>query len=491
MEDAKLPRLIDLFGPQTGVVGGGPEITGLTADSRKVRPGMVFAALPGVKVDGRTFIPQAVAAGASVILAPLGTPQPKGDVVLVTDATPRRTFAQAAAAFYGAQPPTMVAVTGTNGKTSTANFVRQLWMQLGYSSAALGTLGVIAEGWPRENTLTTPDPVELHATLAALALSGVTHACMEASSHGLDQDRLDGVTLQAAAFTNLTRDHLDYHPDMEAYWAAKRRLFTELLPRGGAIVANAETPEAAELAQIATERELRFLDYGYGATALALIEATPTPAGQRLRLRVMGVETTVDLSLAGAFQASNALAALGLVLACGAEPEAALQALSRLEGVPGRLEKVAQTAEGAPIYVDYAHTPDALTIVLQALRPHVLGRLLVVFGCGGDRDPGKRPQMGRIAAELADWTLVTDDNPRSEQPAAIRQAILSGMSGIPAFWVEIGDRAQAIQAAIGELNAGDILVIAGKGHETGQIIGGTVIPFDDAAVARAAVGGCS
>lgn len=463
-----------------------PEISGLTADSRKVGPGFLFAALPGTKADGRGFIADAIAKGAAAILAPEGTNIDTGAVPLVTVANPRRVFAQAAAAFNGVQPAAMTAVTGTNGKTSTANFARQIWALLGLKSAALGTLGVIAEGWPHQGSLTTPDPADLHAALAALAHFGVTHACMEASSHGLDQFRLDGVTLKAAAFTNLTRDHLDYHADMEAYLAAKLRLFTQVLPADGTAVINADSDIAPRLAAIAAERGQRVLSYGHAGTDIKLVDLRPEPHGQELMLEILGRAVTVHLPLAGTFQITNALAALGLVIACGADPMDATAALEKLEGVPGRLQKVAETITGAPVYVDYAHTPDALETVLSALRPHAV-RLIVVFGCGGDRDPGKRPQMGAIADKLADLAIVTDDNPRSEDAALIRRAILAAAPKA----AEIGDRAAAIRYAVGLAQAGDVVVLAGKGHEVGQIVGAIVLPFDDAEEARKAVRGAA
>lgn len=463
-----------------------PEISGLTADSRKVGPGFLFAALPGTKADGRGFIADAIAKGAAAILAPEGTNIDTGAVPLVTVANPRRVFAQAAAAFNGVQPAAMTAVTGTNGKTSTANFARQIWALLGLKSAALGTLGVIAEGWPHQGSLTTPDPADLHAALAALAHFGVTHACMEASSHGLDQFRLDGVTLKAAAFTNLTRDHLDYHADMEAYLAAKLRLFTQVLPADGTAVINADSDIAPRLAAIAAERGQRVLSYGHAGTDIKLVDLRPEPHGQELTLEILGRAVTVHLPLAGTFQVTNALAALGLAIACGADPMDATAALEKLEGVPGRLQKVAETITGAPVYVDYAHTPDALETVLSALRPHAV-RLIVVFGCGGDRDPGKRPQMGAIADKLADLAIVTDDNPRSEDAALIRRAILAAAPKA----AEIGDRAAAIRHAVGLAQAGDVVVLAGKGHEVGQIVGAIVLPFDDAEEARKAVRGAA
>ena len=478
-----MARLTDLL---PGVaVAANPEIAGLTCDSRKVAPGMLFAALPGAKADGRSFIAQAVAQGAAAILAPEGTKIDTGAVPMVCVANARLAFARAAAAFHAAQPAVMAAVTGTNGKTSTVSFARQLWAALGHKAASLGTLGIQAEGWPARASLTTPDPVDLHGALAELAAAGITHAAMEASSHGLDQYRLDGVALKAAAFTNLTRDHLDYHADMEAYAAAKLRLFAEVLPADGAAVINADSDMAGEIEAVARRRGQRLLRYGRQGAELRLAECRPEPQGQHLTLELLGRIHTVRLPLAGTFQAANALAALGLVIGCGADVDAAVAALGGLDGVPGRLQQVAQTAAGAPVYVDYAHTPDALGTVLTALRPHASGRLIVVFGCGGDRDPGKRPQMGAIAAAQADLAIVTDDNPRGEDPALIRRAILAACPGA----AEIADRAAAIGAAVAQARAGDVVVVAGKGHETGQTIGGVVLPFNDAEEAVKAVRG--
>ncbi|ARJ66996.1 UDP-N-acetylmuramoyl-L-alanyl-D-glutamate--2,6-diaminopimelate ligase [Magnetospirillum sp. ME-1] len=459
-------------------------ISGLTADSRAVRPGWLFAALPGTRADGRAFVPAAIAAGAVAILAPEGSRLDlPPEVVLVTDANPRRRFALMASVFHGAQPKVMAAVTGTNGKTSTAEFFRQIMARLGHVSASIGTLGVTAPGWDGAGGLTTPDPAGLHADLAKLAGMGVTHACMEASSHGLDQHRLDGVTFKAAAFTNLTRDHLDYHADMETYAEAKLRLFAEVLPEDATAVINADSDLAPRLVELCAKRGIAVLGYGRAATDLRLIAARPTPAGQDLDLEIMGRAVTVHLPLAGRFQADNALAALGLALACGADPVNALIALGHLDGVPGRLQKVAARANGAPVYVDYAHTPDALETVLKALRPHAARRLVAVFGCGGDRDPGKRPLMGAIGCRLADAMIVTDDNPRSEDPALIRAAV----RGVCPAGIEIADRRDAIRTAVAGLQKGDVLVIAGKGHEQGQIVGAAVLPFDDAGEAREAV----
>lgn len=472
-----MPRLSDIAGRS---FADNPEIAGLTADSRQVRPGFLFAALPGSKADGRGFIADAVAKGAVAVLAPTGTDI--ADVAAIVADEPRRAFALMAARFFGRQPATMAAVTGTNGKTSVAVFTRQIWTRLGLSAASLGTLGIT---WPKGNIdggLTTPDPVSLHRTLADLAADGVTHAAFEASSHGLDQFRLDGVLIRAAGFTNLTRDHLDYHPDMEHYASAKLRLFGALLPEGGAAVINADSDLAPRLVALCRARRHRVMTYGAAGQDLRLVERTPEADGQVLSVEVLGRRHAVRLPLAGAFQAANALCALGLAIGCGADADAAVAALEHLSGVPGRLQQVAMY-RGAPVLVDYAHTPDALETVLKAVRPHAARRLVVVFGCGGDRDPGKRPQMGRIAAELADIAIVTDDNPRSENPAAIRAAILAACPGAR----EIGDRARAIMTAVSELQEGDLLVVAGKGHERGQTVAGVVHPFDDADECRKAV----
>jgi UDP-N-acetylmuramyl-tripeptide synthetase/UDP-N-acetylmuramoyl-tripeptide--D-alanyl-D-alanine ligase len=376
----------------------------------------------------------------------------------------------------------MTAVTGTNGKTSTATFLRQLWEYLGVPAASIGTLGLIAPGINAPSRGTTPDPVSLHTMLADMANAGVEHLCMEASSHGLDQYRLDGVRLSAAAFTNITRDHMDYHHTPEAYFAAKRRLFSDLLPADGTAVLNADDAAFAPLKEIAEGRGIRVLSYGEAAEDICLERREPSISGQRLHLRVMGTQEVVDLPLAGKFQAENAMAALGLALACGAEQQAAVAALAHLQGVPGRMEKVGEV-NGASVFVDYAHTPDALEVVISALRPHVSGKLMVVFGCGGDRDAGKRPLMGAIAERLADRVIVTDDNPRSEDAAEIRRQVLTGCPSAKA----IGDRRRAIAEAVNALQPGDILLIAGKGHESGQTIGAYVLPFDDRDEARAAM----
>jgi UDP-N-acetylmuramoyl-L-alanyl-D-glutamate--2,6-diaminopimelate ligase len=462
------------------------DISGLAADSREVRPGYLFAALPGSKLDGRDFVADAIRRGAVAVLAPPGLEleHAHAPIRVIPDSNPRRRLARMAARFYERQPRTIVAVTGTNGKTSTAEFARQIWTSLGRRAASLGTLGLHAPDLPAGPGLTTPDPVALHRTLDQLARADIQNLAMEASSHGLDQARLDGVRAAAAAFTNLTRDHLDYHGTLEAYFAAKRLLFERVLAADGTAVLNIDAPEYDALVDVARTRGQRVISYGsaVGAT-LRLARRNPTPAGQELTLEIDGRAIQVELPLAGAFQAMNALAALGLVIAGGAEPMEAAAALARLTGVPGRLQLVARHPNGAPVYVDYAHTPDALATVLNALRPHTSGDLAVVFGCGGDRDPGKRPQMGAIACDLADRVIVTDDNPRGEVAARIRGQILSACARAE----EIGDRAAAIETAIAGLAQADVLVIAGKGHEQGQIVGGEIRPFDDAEVARRAI----
>ena len=461
------------------------QVTGLTADSRQVTPGCLFAALPGAKSDGRDFIADAVARGAAAVLATTGTEWPPGvpPRPLIQDAEPRRALARLAATCAGAQPATIAAITGTNGKTSTAEFLRQI-MQPGRPSASLGTLGVIAPGHHGGSGLTTPDPVALAHTLAGLARDGVRFAAIEASSHGLDQFRLDGLRLAAGAFTNLTRDHLDYHGDMAAYRSAKLRLFDALLPPGAPAVVNAalDAPTLDALRGIATRRGLDLRMVGEDGDWIRLLAATPHPGGQRLDLLVRGVRRSLDLPLPGRFQADNALLAAGLALALG-EP-AALDRLCALTGVRGRMELAATLPNGAAAYVDFAHTPDALERLLLALRPHTAGRLVLVFGAGGDRDPGKRPLMGDAAARLADIAIVTDDNPRSEDPAAIRAAILAGCPG----GRDGGERAAAIAEALNLLAPGDVLAVAGKGHEQGQTIAGHTYKFDDADTIRRLLG---
>jgi UDP-N-acetylmuramoyl-L-alanyl-D-glutamate--2,6-diaminopimelate ligase len=465
-----------------------PVLSGLTLDSRKVLPGFLFAALAGAKADGASFVADAVKRGAVAILAASDTPLPPLDpgIVVLRDTNPRRRVALMAATFAGLQPATIAAVTGTNGKSSTVHFVRHIWAMLGLKAASVGTLGIVSPGFTREAGLTTPDPVQLHADLATLAREGVTHLAIEASSHGLDQHRLDGLKLSVAAFTNLTHEHLDYHPTMDAYFDAKARLFAELLPTGGTAVANADSERTAALAEICRRRGQRFWTYGAKGRELRLLSDRPTPGGQHLVIEVLGIRHEVELPLVGGFQASNALAALGLAVATGGDAARAVAALATLSGAPGRLELVARHKSGAPVYVDYAHKPEALETVLATLRPFAKGRLVVVFGCGGDRDRAKRPVMGEIATRLADLTLVTDDNPRSEEPAAIRAEIVRGIPAVRKNWTEVkSDRRAAIAQGLAALaSAGDLLLIAGKGHETGQTIKGVTHPFDDAEVAR-------
>ena len=483
-------RLTELInGDETQLVGftefGQTEITGLTCDSRMVRPGFLFAAFPGDQADGREFIPEALGRGATAVLAPPGTRlhPPTQPANLLTVENPRRAFAQMAARFYQFQPQTIAAVTGTNGKTSVVSFLQQMWTRLGRDAACMGTLGVSGPGIELGGNLTTPDAAAVHQALCQIAEAGIDHLAMEASSHGLDQFRLDGVRVSVAGFTNLSRDHLDYHGSMEAYGAAKLRLVEELIESGGTIVLNADDDYAERFADAARSRGLRVISYGRKGRDIRLIDVVPGSSGQELNVEILGKTCALHLPLVGAFQTHNALCALGLAVACGEDASQAAQTLEHLEGVRGRLELCARHPNGAPVFVDYAHTPDALDSVLSALRPHVSGRLAVVFGCGGDRDAGKRPQMGQIAQEKADTVFVTDDNPRSENAAEIRKQVLQACPNA----TEIGDRAEAIAAAITQLNAGDLLVVAGKGHETGQIIGSEILPFDDAHVIRQAI----
>jgi len=480
-------RLTELSGPAAAALPVADlEIAGLSADSRTVRPGFLFAALPGTRQDGRVFAAEAVSRGAVAILtddsdALCLPPERREHLAILVDANPRRRLALLAARFYGRQPPTVVAVTGTNGKTSVIHFVREIWTAIGLAAASLGTLGVVTAVEHRPGTLTTPDPVALHRDLATLAAKGIEHVAIEASSHGLHQCRLDGLAVTAAAFTNLTRDHLDYHGDMAHYRTAKQRLFTSLLVPSGSAVLNAESNEFTRLATICHETGHPVLAYGTDPAAdFRLVSRQTTGNSQLLLLDIFGHRHRLVLPLAGAFQVFNALAALGLVIATGGTASAATEALAHLTAVPGRLQFVAQGKDGGGIVVDYAHTPDALATVLATLRPHAPGRLIALFGCGGDRDAGKRPLMGQTAARLADRVYVTDDNPRNEAPAEIRRAILAGVPSA----IEIGDRREAIAVAIANARAGDLLVIAGKGHETGQIIGTETYPFDDASVVR-------
>jgi UDP-N-acetylmuramoyl-L-alanyl-D-glutamate--2,6-diaminopimelate ligase len=459
------------------------DVAGLTADSRAVRPGFVFAALKGTQADGHRFIPDAREKGAVAVLSDHVDPAFAGQIAFVTDANPRRRLALMAAAFFGAAPNHIAAVTGTNGKTSVANFTAQIWAKLGHRSASLGTLGLHGTGLDLPVAHTTPDPVRLHELLSQAKHVGVEHLALEASSHGLDQFRLDGIRPQAAAFTNLTRDHMDYHASVEDYFKAKLRLFDTLLPPNGVAVINMDSSLGAKVEQICTRRGQRLIRYGQLGTELKLLSAVPHAGGLQVEAEVFGVRRHVDLPLIGGFQAGNVLAALGLVVGCGGHAAAAWETLGMLDGVPGRMQKAAQRKNGASIFVDYAHTPDALETVLKAARPHTTQRLVVVFGCGGDRDRGKRPLMGEVATKLADRVFVTDDNPRSEDAAVIRAAILAAAPNA----TEIGDRRAAIFAAVNDLQPGDLLLVAGKGHEQGQIVGSEVRPFDDLLVAREAV----
>lgn len=460
-----------------------PIVTGITADSRLVKRGNLFAALPGSKGDGRSFIEAAIHHGASVILAPQGTVLPDNageDVVLITDDNPRKKFAHIAAAFYDRQPETIVAVTGTSGKTSTVSFTQQLWDLCGIKScASLGTLGTRGPNIRKYGGLTTPDSQALMAELADLSASGITHLAMEASSHGLDQYRLDGVALKAAAFTNLSRDHLDYHQDMDHYFQSKTRLFTDLLPSDGMAVVPVDDEWGQKLLPLITQKTITL----GGDIRIEAIEAVPH--GQSVSLNAFGMSYQIDLPLVGDFQVRNALTALGLVVASGIDADQAISHLSSLQKIEGRLQQIEGHKDGAGIYVDYAHKPAALETILKTLRPHTQGRLICVFGCGGDRDPGKRPMMGKIAHDMADVVIVTDDNPRSEDPSSIRQQILAQAPGA----LEIGDRRKAIADAVNMARAGDVVVIAGKGHETGQIIADRVEPFDDAQEAKKAIEG--
>jgi UDP-N-acetylmuramoyl-L-alanyl-D-glutamate--2,6-diaminopimelate ligase len=475
----------ELFGLETKL----PEalsrvpIEGLTADSRAVRPGYLFAALPGVKTDGARFIADALQRGAAAILVQDGAGPLPSSAAIVADSDARRRLALIAARFFGLQPEAAVAVTGTNGKTSVAAFVRQLWAAQGFAAASLGTVGVVTPSGTQILKHTTPDPIELHAILAALAKDGISHLALEASSHGLQQRRVDGINFAAGAFTNISRDHLDYHASFDDYLAQKLRLFTELLPRGASAVADVDSEAGMRVAAGAEARGLELISVGRNGESLRLVSAEIDGFGQVLTIAYDGKQYKVRLPLVGAFQASNALVAAGLAMATGASAATVLPLLETLRGARGRLDLAGTARGGAPIFIDYAHTPDALTKALDALRPYVANRLIVVFGCGGDRDKGKRPEMGKVAASNADLAIVTDDNPRSEDPAAIRRAILAAAPGA----VEIGDRARAIAEAIARLERGDVLLVAGKGHETGQTIGSTVIPFSDHDVVEAAL----
>src|SRR5499427_6508843 len=458
-------------------------VSGISADTRTVKPGFLFAAVQGAKTDGLAFLPQAIAAGAAVVMAERAPSAPLPDhVALVNVPSVRRALALAAAKFYPRQPSTIAAVTGTSGKTSVAAFTRQIWTALGHAAASIGTIGVVTPAGEEYGALTTPDPVELHRIVDRIAGEGITHLAIEASSHGLDQHRLDGLRVGIAGFTNISRDHLDYHGSLEAYRRAKLNLFRNLVKADGVAVIAADHTFAAEVADAARDRVLRIIEVGRTARDIRLISAAIDGFSQVLTLEHDGVRYQVRLPLVGAFQVENALVAAGQAIAAGDDVAAVFAALEGLVGAKGRLELVGRKS-GAPIFVDYAHKPDALAKALDALRPYASGRLVVLFGAGGDRDAGKRPLMGAIAAAKADRVIVTDDNPRSEDPSAIRAAILAGAPGA----VEIGDRNEAIRRAVAELEAGDLLLIAGKGHETGQIIGQKVVPFSDHEAVRDAL----
>lgn len=472
--------LKDLF-PDYAGAGADADVKGITADSRRIEPGFVFAAMQGVVTDGRKFIESAVQNGA---VAVLGEDLPDtGAVARLEVPNARLALAQASARFYPIQPESVVAITGTNGKSSTVDFLRQIWQAAGLNSASMGTLGAIGPNGHIDLGHTTPDPVAIHATLQSLAQDGVTHAAMEASSHGLAQYRLDAVRLNAVAFTNLTQDHLDYHDTMDEYRAAKLRLFSELAPAGCPAVVNADSDQRLFFEAAAQEAGLDVVSVGWRGTDLKIEELMPKATGQRLFLDWRGEKAAIDLPLIGEFQALNALTAAGLALAGGLDLQAVATGMSQLEPVKGRLEYIGETEAGAGVFVDYAHTPAGLDVLIRAARPHTAGRLIVVFGCGGDRDKGKRPLMGEVAAKHADLVIVTDDNPRSENPAAIRADVLKGVPG----GQEIGDRGQAIVQAVQGLRKGDTLLIAGKGHETGQVIGNTIVPFSDQEAASAAL----
>ena len=468
--------------PDQDLAGADPVVTGLAIDHRKVAPGTIFGAFVGEKFNGEDFIAAAIEAGAVAVVA-----RPEARVegaIHVADANPRRAFARVAARFFHRFPATCVAVTGTNGKTSTVEMTRQLWRMTGFNAASIGTLGITTSLESASTGLTTPDIVTFLGNMAGLAAEGVTHAAFEASSHGLDQYRTEGLTVKAAAFTNLSHDHLDYHGTMEAYLAAKLRLFTEVVEADGAAVVWSDDPYSAAVIEAVEARGIRLITVGGEGRHLRLISREPTQLGQSLVVEACGNPHKVTLPLIGAYQVANALVSAALVIATGGDIGQTLGNLARLQPVRGRLERAAITRAGAPVYIDYAHTPDAIEAALDALRPHASGRLILVFGAGGDRDQAKRAEMGRVAAERADVAIITDDNPRGEDPAAIRAAIAEGAPGARV----IGDRRAAIAAAIAEAGADDIICIAGKGHEQGQIVGRgddmRVIPFDDVSVAR-------
>jgi UDP-N-acetylmuramoyl-L-alanyl-D-glutamate--2,6-diaminopimelate ligase len=476
-------KLAVLFPEDSAAPFADVEVASLAFDSRKAAKGSLFFAIAGAKADGAHFAKQAVKAGAVAVAAERPIDDLPADVAFVRVKNVRRALALAAAKFFPRQPATIAAVTGTSGKTSVASFTRQLWTALGRNAASVGTIGVTTAKEEVYGSLTTPDPIELHRTLDRLAGEGITHLAIEASSHGLDQHRLDGLRVAAGAFTNLSRDHMDYHPTIQDYLAAKLRLFENLVVRDGTAVIDVDNEHADAVIAAAKARGLKLFMVGREGNPLQLIDVAVEGFTQKIAIFYAGRPYVLKLPLVGAFQVENALVAAGLVIATGGEADRVFPALEKLTGAKGRLE-LAGSKDGAPIFVDYAHKPDALAKALEALRPYVKGRLIVVFGCGGDRDKGKRPLMGAIAADLADEVIVTDDNPRSEDPAAIRAEVLADAGGAR----EIGDRAAAIRAGIDAMKAGDVLLIAGKGHETGQIVGNRVLPFSDQDEVKKALG---
>ncbi len=471
-------RLSSLLDVASDAAGMAADVTGFAIDHRKVAPGTVFGAFRGSRHNGEEYIAEAIASGAVAVVARPDA-RVEGAVHIAAD-EPRRRFADIAARFFAPYPEVMVAVTGTNGKTSTVEMTRQLWRMAGHRSASVGTLGVTTADDQVKTGLTTPDIVTFLSNMAGLRKLGIDRAAYEASSHGLDQYRSEGLPVAAAAFTNFSRDHLDYHGTMEAYFEAKMRLFDEVVDESGAAVVWTADPRSDAVRERARGRGLRLLTVGPGGETIDLKRQSPSPLGQTLLLGHGGKDWTLKLPLIGAYQAANVLVAAGLVLATGGSWQQTFAGLGRLSPVRGRLERAVITSAGAPVYVDYAHTPDALEAAMAALRPHVKGRLITLIGAGGDRDQGKRPEMGRVAAAGSDLVIVTDDNPRGEEPGAIRRAVLAGAPGAR----EVGDRRKAIAEAIGEARAGDIVLLAGKGHETVQVIGDTTLPFDDAEVAR-------